>query len=155
MPGFRSWIPSSLPSTVARALSGTLGKCRMVPSSILTTKSLPETWTTSPRSTVSSWLACPAVVVLSVCTCALMLRAKARDTTPTASISHTLAHPVFEFIAFSPCVAFTAVDLSPVTLVVLKQLHLLLGCSCRFLPSEFACLWRLGKSELASVAWTM
>src|SRR5262249_21855182 len=70
MPGFRSWIPNSCPSTVTRALSGMLAKCRRDPSSILTTRSFPLTETTSPRSTCVSVVACPLVLLDLVFTCA-------------------------------------------------------------------------------------
>src|SRR6516165_5202556 len=95
--GFSSWIPSFLPSTVALALSGTLGKSRMVPSGILTNRSLPLTATISPLSIFTALVGVPLVVVVC-CTCALVDAAKAAHRTAAASTTLNLVQRVTEFI---------------------------------------------------------
>ena len=58
IPGFRSRTPSCWPLTLTFALSGTLLKCRKVPSSNFTTRSFPKR-RPPPRSTFTSWLERP------------------------------------------------------------------------------------------------
>src|SRR3974390_2610714 len=81
-------MPSCWPSTLMRAVSETFGKCRMVPSSILITRSLPTTVTTSPRSTCTSLTALPMAVLVEVWTCALT--ASERTTLEIKETTNTL-----------------------------------------------------------------
>src|SRR6516165_10446145 len=96
--GFSSWIPSFLPSTVALALSGTLGKSRMVPSGILTNRSLPLTATISPLSIFTSFVGAPLVVAVCDCTCARVDAAKATNRPEATSNTLHLARNLSELI---------------------------------------------------------
>src|SRR5579864_1859176 len=116
IPGFRSWIPSCWPSTVAFALSGTLAKCTRCPSSAFTTRSLPSTKTTVPRSTLTSAVGWPLVVIVSVCTWAVALRVRAETTTPTASTSQAPCFLFPDFIVFPPCLVLEFLGLVPILL---------------------------------------
>src|SRR5215469_13670670 len=79
-------MPTSLPFTVALKLSGTSAICRIVPSSIRNTKSLPDTRTTSARSTLTLCDVLPLVVVVCERTWALAFSAKLQ-TTSMANVS--------------------------------------------------------------------
>src|ERR1700756_4776178 len=106
-------MPSIWPSTLTRVLSGTLAKCRRVPSAIFTMRSLPLTATTVPFSTVTWFVACPAEVDVSVCTCALPLVAKVRQTAPTVSTRRRCIDVYLRFIVYSPFLAFGTMEPEP------------------------------------------
>src|SRR5262250_1419869 len=73
------------PSTRTVTLSGTFEKCLSSPFSIFTTRLLPETYSTSPRSIFTSWVGSPWATVLLVCTCAATGQKEAIQTAPTTS----------------------------------------------------------------------
>src|SRR5215469_2787979 len=95
-------IPISLPSTTALKVSGTSAMWRIVPSSIFSSKSLPDTRITSARSTFTCLVPLPVVVVVCVWTCALPLNAKTMQEIPAASASDKRPHPLPDFMVCSP-----------------------------------------------------
>jgi hypothetical protein len=83
---------------------GTLGNSEVFdrPSSILMMRWLPEAYSTSPRATLTCFVAAPVVVVVSVCTCAIMLTAKTKNSPTESSAMTDLRIGIPGFILSSP-----------------------------------------------------